>query len=584
MLLYIRKYDNEVIIMSEIMEKYQKWLDSPVVDEASKKELQNCDDMEDRFYKDLEFGTGGLRGVLGAGSNRMNIYTVRQAAQGMASYIRDEGEKAMVMGVAISYDPRHYSPEFAMETAKVLAANGIKSYVFDEMRPTPELSFAVRYLKAFAGVMITASHNPSKYNGFKAYGEDGAQLAPEGTAIITKYIRSTDIFTGVKVMDETEAKEKGFISMIGADVDEAFYTAVLNQSITPDVNRAGLKIIFTPFHGTGHIPVKEVLKRAGFSDVTIVPEQAEKDPNFSTVKSPNPEEKEGFTLAIEMAKKSGADIIIGTDPDADRIGVVAKNSKGEYQVFTGNQTGALLAEYILTRKTAQNEIKKGDYLVTTIVSTKIAEKMAKKYDIDYYEVFTGFKFIADVIKKKEDNHEAGNFLFGYEESYGYLSGTYARDKDAVAAALLICELAAYFKDNGMSFAEALENIFKTYGYYNEKTISVVMEGKDGMEKMQTIMEQIAQNPPKELAGKKILAMRDYNTERRTDFSTGETSPLTIGKSSVLYFEMEDGGFFVIRPSGTEPKIKLYFESIGTSEEAVKTSTAAMEDAARKLLS
>lgn len=584
MLLYIRKYDNEVIIMSEIMEKYQKWLDSPVVDEASKKELQNCDDMEDRFYKDLEFGTGGLRGVLGAGSNRMNIYTVRQAAQGMASYIRDEGEKAMAMGVAISYDPRHYSPEFAMETAKVLAANGIKSYVFDEMRPTPELSFAVRYLKAFAGVMITASHNPSKYNGFKAYGEDGAQLAPEGTAIITKYIRSTDIFTGVKVMDETEAKEKGFISMIGADVDEAFYTAVLNQSITPDVNRAGLKIIFTPFHGTGHIPVKEVLKRAGFSDVTIVPEQAEKDPNFSTVKSPNPEEKEGFTLAIEMAKKSGADIIIGTDPDADRIGVVAKNSKGEYQVFTGNQTGALLAEYILTRKTAQNEIKKGDYLVTTIVSTKIAEKMAKKYDIDYYEVFTGFKFIADVIKKKEDNHEAGNFLFGYEESYGYLSGTYARDKDAVAAALLICELAAYFKDNGMSFAEALENIFKTYGYYNEKTISVVMEGKDGMEKMQTIMEQIAQNPPKELAGKKILAMRDYNTERRTDFSTGETSPLTIGKSSVLYFEMDDGGFFVIRPSGTEPKIKLYFESIGTSEEAVKTSTAAMEDAARKLLS
>lgn len=570
--------------MSEVMEKYQKWLDSPVVDEASKKELQNCNDIEDRFYKDLEFGTGGLRGVLGAGSNRMNIYTVRQAAQGMASYIRDEGQKAMDMGVAISYDPRHYSPEFAMETAKVLAANGIKSYVFDEMRPTPELSFAVRYLKAFAGVMITASHNPSKYNGFKAYGEDGAQLAPEGTAVITKYIRSTDIFTGVKVMDEKEAREKGFISIIGAEVDEAFYSAVLEQSITPDVNRAGLKIIFTPFHGTGHIPVKEVLKRAGFTDVTVVPEQAEKDPNFSTVKSPNPEEKEGFTLAIEMAKNSGADIIIGTDPDADRIGVVAKNAQGEYQVFTGNQTGALLAEYILSRKSAQGEIKKGDYLVTTIVSTQIANRISQKYGIDYYEVFTGFKFIADIIKKKEDNHEPGSFLFGYEESYGYLPGTYARDKDAVAAAMLICELAAYFKDNGMSFAEALENIFKTYGYYNEKTVSVVMEGKDGMEKMQAIMAGIAENPPKELAGKKILAMRNYNTETRTDFTAGAVSPLTIGKSNVLYFEMEDGGFFVIRPSGTEPKIKLYFEVIGTSTKEAQQSIAAMEDAARKLLS
>lgn len=570
--------------MSEVMEKYQKWLDSSVVDEASKKELRECDDIENRFYKDLEFGTGGLRGVLGAGSNRMNIYTVRQAAQGMAGYICDAGKEAMQRGVSISYDPRHYSAEFAMETAKVLAANGVKSFVFDEMRPVPELSFSVRYLKTFAGVMITASHNPAKYNGFKAYGEDGAQLAPEASAVVTKYIRSADIFDDVKVMDEKDAMEQGLISIIGEEVDEAFYKAVLNQSITENVNRAGLKIIYTPFHGTGCIPVQEVLKRAGFSDVTIVPEQAIKDPNFSTVKSPNPEEKEGFTLAIEMAKKNNADIIIGTDPDTDRIGVVAKNAQGEYQVFTGNQTGALLAEYILTRKSAQGEIKNGDYLVTTIVSTKIAQKMAEKYGVDYYEVFTGFKFIADVIKRKEDNHEAGDFLFGYEESYGYLSGTYARDKDAVAAAMLVCELAAYFKDNGMGFAEALENIFKTYGYYNEKTISVVMEGKDGMEKMQEIMKKIAAHPPKELAGKKVLAFRNYNTESRTDFVTGETTPLTIGISNVLYFEMEDGGFFVVRPSGTEPKIKLYFESVGTNKKEVEQSTAAMEEAARKLLS
>lgn len=568
--------------MAEFMEKYEKWMQSDVVDEATKQELKNCDDLEERFYKDLEFGTGGLRGILGAGTNRMNIYTVRQAAQGIASYICDLGADAMQRGVVISYDPRHHSFDFAMESAKVFAANGIKAYVFEEMRPTPELSFAVRYLHTVAGVMITASHNPAKYNGYKAYGEDGAQLATADSATVTRYIRSSDIFADVKVMDEAEGKAKGLIEMIGKELDEAFFTTVLQQSVVSDLDRKNLKIVYTPFHGTGYKPVTQVLARAGFSNVTTVPEQAIPDPNFSTVKSPNPEEKEGFTKAIEIARQQNADIIIGTDPDADRIGVVAKNADGEYQVFTGNQTAVLLLEYILSQKKAAGAIQPNDFVVTTIVSTKMGKAIAKTYGVECYEVFTGFKFIAEVIKNKEGKNE-GNYLFGFEESYGYLPGTYARDKDAIAAALLVCELAAYFKQQGLGFAEALDSLYKKYGYYTERTISVVMEGKDGMEKMARIMDSIAANPPKTLGGINILAMRDYNTQIRHDFSDGSTSPLTLGKSSVLYFELPDDWFFVIRPSGTEPKIKLYLGVIGTSAADGAAKIDSLETQVRQLL-
>ncbi len=562
-------------------EKYERWLASPAVDEATKAELRAADDIEERFYKDLEFGTGGLRGILGAGTNRMNSYTVRQATQGLASYICDMGPEATARGVVISYDSRHRSAEFAMESARVLAANGVKAYVFDALRPTPELSFSVRELGAFAGIMITASHNPAKYNGYKVYGEDGAQLTA-GADTVIRYVNNCDIFDDVKVISEEEGKAKGLIQMVGAELDEAFYAAVLAQSILPDLDRDSLKIVYTPFHGTGYKPVTEVLSRAGFHHVTVVPEQALPDPDFSTVKSPNPEEKEGFARAIEIAKEQDADIIIGTDPDADRIGVVAKNADGEYQVFTGNQTGVLLTEYILSQKKAAGKLHPGDYVVSTIVSTKMGQQVAKRYGADFYEVFTGFKFIAAVIAEMEQK-QAGNYLFGFEESYGYLPGTYARDKDAVAAALLVCELAAFYKQQGMGFAEALDSLYQTYGYYTEKLVSVVMEGKDGMEKMAAIMASIAANPPKQLGGVRVVALRDYNKELRYDFAAGTTAPLALGKSNVLYFELENDWFFVIRPSGTEPKIKLYFGVVGDSSADGMAKIAALETEVRNLL-
>lgn len=565
-------------------EKYKKWLASDVVDEATKQELRGCSDLEDRFYKDLEFGTGGLRGVLGAGTNRMNVYTVRQATQGLASYLHDCGADAVARGVVISYDPRHRSAEFAIESARVLAANGIKTYVFDEMRPTPELSFSVRQLHTAAGIMITASHNPAKYNGYKVYGEDGAQLATADSAVVTEYIKKSDIFADVKVISEEEGKRRGLIAMVGSQLDEAFYEAVLAQSVADDgLDRDNLKIVYTPFHGTGFTPVTEVLRRAGFKNVFTVPEQSVKDPDFSTVKSPNPEEKEGFTRAIQLAAEQGADIIIGTDPDADRIGVVAKNAQGEYQVFTGNQTGVLLTEYVLSRRKAKGQIHSGDYIVSTIVSTKMGQAVAKTYGVEYCEVFTGFKFIAEVIKNREEAGYQGKYLFGYEESYGYLPGTYARDKDSVAAALLVCELAAYYKQQGMSFAEALESLYRKYGYYTERLISVMMEGKDGMERMNAIMGHIAANPPRELGGVKVVALRNYNTQQRIQFPDGAVTPITLGRSNVLYFELENDWFFVIRPSGTEPKIKLYFGVKGSSPEDGAKHIDALEARVRELL-
>lgn len=555
-------------------EVYERWLKSEKIDADTRKELETIKDnekeIEDRFYKNLEFGTAGLRGVIGAGTNRMNIYTVRKSTQGLANYILAVGEDAQKRGVAISYDCRNFSPEFAIESAKVLAANGIKTYVSDELRPTPVLSFMVRKFNCFAGIMITASHNPAAYNGYKVYGEDGAQLAVEASNIVLGYINDMDIFEDVKTVAEDEAKALGLINMVDEDMISPYYANVLAGIVNKSEIDAAkdLKIVFTPFHGTGFKPVCKTLAKAGFENVFAVSEQCVPDGNFSTVKSPNPEEKEGFYLALDLAEKNGADIIVGTDPDADRVGVFAKDKDGNFAPFTGNQVGIMLEKYILDNV---KEKSKDDYVVSTVVSTALARIIAEKSDVKYYEVFTGFKFIAGIIKDHEDNNLPGRYLLGFEESYGYLNGTYARDKDAVSATLMICELAAYCKNRRITMFDYLENIYKEYGYFTEKTISIVMPGVDGMEKMAALMKKTSENPPKQIGDTPVLALRDYNKSIRYDFLTGEESKIDMEKSNVLYFEL-DGGFFVLRPSGTEPKVKLYFsvkcENIDAGQEKI----------------
>lgn len=544
--------------------KYDYWLKSEAVDDKTKQELiglkNNESEIQERFVKDLEFGTGGLRGILGAGSSRMNIYTVRKATQGLANYICDNGETAKERGVAISYDSRHFSPEFAMESACVLAASGIKSYVFDRLHPTPVLSFAVRSLNCFAGIMITASHNPANYNGYKVYGEDGAQLNVADSNKVIGYINSMDIFQDVKVMDEKTAKEAGLIHMIGDEIREKFLDCVLACRKHPDVENdtaKEIKIVYTPFHGTGLVPVTEALEKAGYKNVYVVEEQAKPDPDFSTVKSPNPEDKDGFRLAMKLAEQVGADVICGTDPDADRIGVLVKDGNGSYEVMTGNQMGLLLTEYILSSAAEKNELTPDDYIVKTIVTTDLTKKIAENYGVRMFDVYTGFKFIAEVIKKHEEAGD-GNYYFGFEESYGCLPGTYARDKDAVAATLLVCELVAVLKRKGLTLADAIHNIYEKYGCCVERTVSVVMEGLDGMQKMAALMEKVAADPFQKIGDTDIVAFRNYNEDFRLDFKTGEKEPIGFEPSNVLYFELAGGGFFVIRPSGTEPKIKFYY--------------------------
>lgn len=546
------------------IEKYEYWLSSNVTDEETKKELEeiriNDEEIKERFYNDLEFGTAGLRGIIGAGSGRINIYTVRKATQGLASYICESGEDAKKRGVAISYDSRKYSPEFAMETARVLAANGVKAYVFDKLHPVPVLSFAVRDLGCYAGVMITASHNPAKYNGYKVYGEDGAQLNVENSNKVIGFINKMDIFKDVKIIDETAAREKGLIVTVGDELRARYEDSVLKCRKNPEVEKREakeLKIVYTPFHGSGLVPVCEILEKAGYENVYVVKEQAEPDPAFSTVKSPNPEDKEGFYLAVEIGEKLGADVILGTDPDADRIGVVVKNKNGEYEVLTGNQTGLLLTEYILSSADKKGEIGENDYIIKTIVTTGLTNKIAENYGVKLYDVYTGFKFIAEVIKNNEEAGK-GKFHYGFEESYGSLPGTYARDKDAVAAVLLICELAAVLKGKGLTLSDALTDIYKKYGYSVERTVSVVMEGLDGMEKMAELMKKVENNPIKKIGDTDILAFRNYNKDVRYDFKTGKEEPIGFKPSNVLYFELSGGGFFILRPSGTEPKIKFYY--------------------------
>lgn len=552
------------------MEKYKLWLGNEYFDAATRSELEQIrndeKEIEERFYKDLEFGTGGLRGIIGAGTNRMNRYTVRKASQGLANYITGMGPDAKARGIVIAYDSRHKSPEFALEAACVFAQNGIKAYLFDELRPTPELSFSVRHLNAAAGIVITASHNPKQYNGYKVYGEDGAQLSLDGSeAVLAEIDRISDI-TSIQVMEKGEAQAKGLLKMIGSEMDDIYVSKLKTLSVNPDVVGKvadGFKIVFTPLHGAGNKPVRRILAETGFRNVLVVKEQELPDPDFSTVKYPNPEERDAFNLAIQLAAKEDVDLIIGTDPDCDRVGVVVRNSAGDYVTLTGNQTGCLLMEYILSRKKASGELPTNGFVVKTIVTSELARAIAEEYDVELIDVLTGFKFIGEKIKEL-DEYGSRKYLFGFEESYGYLAGTFARDKDGVVACMLIAEMAAYYKTRSMSLYEGLEELFRKYGYSVEGITSFTLEGKAGLEKIGKAMDQLRRERRSVFGNTEVRAFRDYEERAWYDLVTGSRSSLDLPQSNVLYYELGKGAWFCIRPSGTEPKIKIYYGVTGNS--------------------
>lgn len=560
----------------DYMKKYKQWLEDNYFDEETKNELRNIIDNEkeiqERFYKELEFGTGGLRGIIGAGTNRMNKYTVRKATQGLSNYILSKGKDNKKKGVVIAYDSRHYSKEFAVEAALVLNGNGIKTYVFEELAPTPELSFAVRHLRCAAGIVITASHNPPEYNGYKVYWSDGGQVPPPLDEEIIKEVKKVIDFSQVKIEDKSKAKKEELFNIIGEEVHDAYIKEVKAQSINGEVVKKVAKdftIVYTPLHGTGNKPVRRVLKEIGFENVIVVPEQEKPDPNFSTVSYPNPEDPKAFELAIEIAKQNNADIIIGTDPDADRVGVLVRDEKGEYIVLTGNMTGVLLTEYVLSAKKSKGILPKNGTIIKTIVSTEMAKAIAKEYNIVLLEVLTGFKFIGEKIKEFETTGE-NQYIFGFEESYGYLAGTYARDKDAVVASMLACELAAVYKDKGMTLYEGLQNLYKKYGYYKETLKSITLKGIEGMEKINSILTSLRNSVPSEFAGMNVLEIRDYKEQIIKNMRTKAERTISLPKSNVLYFVLESNGWFCVRPSGTEPKVKFYFGVQGNNEEDANT--------------
>ena len=550
-------------------EIYNQWLENPYFDEATKEELKAIKDDEneikERFYMDLEFGTAGLRGIIGAGTNRMNIYVVRRATQGLANYIAKVDKKSQ--GVAIACDSRHMSPEFAQEAALCLAANGIKAYIFETLRPTPELSFAVRHLGCVAGINVTASHNPPEYNGYKVYWEDGAQITPPHDSGIMGEVKAISDWNTVKTMDKEDAVKAGLFEVIGQAVDDAYMAELKKQIIHMDAIQAegrNLKIVYTPLHGTGNIPARRILKELGFENVYVVPEQELPNGDFPTVSYPNPEAAEAFELGLKLAKEVDADIVLATDPDADRLGVRVKDKNGEYHDLTGNMSGCLLANYELSQRKAVNgSLPEDGALVKTIVTTNLADAIAKGYNVNLIEVLTGFKYIGQQILGFE-NSGKGTYLFGFEESYGCLIGTYARDKDAIVATMALCEAAAYYKTQGKTLWDAMIDMYEEFGYYKDAIQAVTMKGIEGLQKIQEIMTTLRQNPPAEFAGHKVTAVRDYKLDEITDLATGEKKPTGLPNSNVLYYELTDDAWVCVRPSGTEPKVKFYYGVKGTS--------------------
>ena len=560
----------------DFLEKYDYWRTSETFDEATHQELEaikeNENEIKERFYKDLEFGTAGLRGVIGAGTNRMNKYTVTKATQGLANYIIKTGKQDK--GVAIAFDSRRFSPEFSMWAALCLNANGIKTYRFDTLRPTPVLSFAVRELGCVAGIVVTASHNPPEYNGYKVYWEDVAQLVPPIDGEIISEVNAITDYSVIKMMDLEEAKAKGLYNVVGEELDKKYIDTLKSLVLNPDAiknNAKDLKIVYTPLHGTGNIPVQTVLKELGFENVYVVPEQEKPDGEFPTVSYPNPEDPKAFALALELAKKVDADIILANDPDADRLGVFVKknnsacdcgencdcNEKPEYEMFTGNMSALFIAEYELSQKKEKGILPENGALITTIVSSDLTKAMAKEYNMKLYEVLIGFKWIGEKIKQFEQAGGKEQYVFGFEESYGCLVGTHARDKDGIVAVMATCEAAAYYKSKGISAYEQMQNIYKKYGYYKEGQIALTFKGIEGAEKIKSIMDKLRSNPPTELAGLKVLEFRDYQANVVKDLQTGETHETGLPKSNVLYFDLENSSWCCARPSGTEPKIKFY---------------------------
>ena len=558
---------------------YEAWLANPYFDEATKAELLSIKDdekeIEDRFYMDLEFGTAGLRGVIGAGTNRMNIYVVRKTTQGLANYIKKQGGEAK--GVAIAYDSRRMSPEFADEAARCLAANGIKAYIFESLRPTPELSFAVRELGCIAGINITASHNPPAYNGYKVYWEDGAQITPPHDSGIMSEVKAVTDYNTVKTMDKDAAIASGNYEIIGADIDDKYMEQLKKQVKHLDaIKEVGdqMKIVYTPLHGTGNIPARRILKEIGFNNVYVVPEQELPDGEFPTVSYPNPEAAEAFELGLKMAKDMEADLVLATDPDADRLGVYVRDKDGEYHSLTGNMSGCLLGEYTISQILARDgKLPEDGALIKTIVTTNMADAIAKNYNIRLIECLTGFKYIGQQILGFE-NSGKGTYLFGFEESYGCLIGTHARDKDAIVATMALCEAAAYYKTQGKTLWDAMIDMYERYGYYKDDIKSVSLKGIEGLQKIQEIMETLRANTPKELGGYQVLSARDYKTGVIRDLATGEEKPSGLPVSNVLYYDLSDDAWLCVRPSGTEPKVKFYYGVKGTSLEDADAKSAA----------
>lgn len=574
--------------MKDYMSIYKEWLENPYFDQDTKEELlaikQDENEIKERFYMDLEFGTAGLRGIIGAGINRMNIYTVRRATQGLANYIIKQGKAGR--GVAIAYDSRHMSPEFAEEAALTLAANGIKAYKFESLRPTPELSFAVRELGCIAGINITASHNPPEYNGYKVYWEDGAQFTPPHDKGVTEEVMAITDLSTVKTIDIEAAKAAGNYQIIGTEIDDKYIAQVKAQVVNQEaINRMQdqITIVYTPLHGTGNLPARRVMKEIGFTHVYVVPEQELPDGDFPTVSYPNPEAREAFELALKLAEEKQADLVLATDPDADRLGVYVKDTKsGEYIPLTGNMSGALLCDYVLEQKKAKGQIPADGQVIKSIVTTNLLDAVAEYYGAELIEVLTGFKWIGKQILKTEETG-TGTYLFGMEESYGCLIGAYARDKDAISATAALCEAAAYYKEKGMTLWDAMVAMYERYGYYKDEVKAIGLKGIEGLQKIQDIMEHFRKNTPSELGGYKVLSARDYQVGMIRDLGTGEEKPTGLPAANVLYYDLEDHAWLCVRPSGTEPKIKFYYGIKGNSLADADAKSKKLEDALMELI-